>query len=338
MKAIQIVKSGKPEDMQLIELPIPDPANDQILVRVHAAGVNFADILMVQGLYPDAPPKPFVPGYEVSGIVEKTGKDINNMKTGDRVVGFTHFGGYAEYALCGESAVRKIDESLSFIDAASLPVNWLTAYQSIFNTGPVTSGYTAVIHSTAGGVGIAAVQLLKQAGCNVIGTVGSDAKIDFVKSLGCDYVVNYRTENFVDAVNKITGKRNVDIILNSAGPDSVKIDLKLLRTNGRVVLIGAASFSGLNKLSLIWKYARQFKLGLFHLIGNSHGVYGVNMLSIMKDRIDLCENAYYEILKMISSGKVKPVIDSTFPLEKAADAHKRIISRQSIGKVVLTCG
>ncbi|MFC1564564.1 zinc-binding dehydrogenase [candidate division KSB1 bacterium] len=336
MKAVYITKTGSSEFLEVREAPVPEPAPDEILVKIHAAGVNFADILAAQGYYPDAPKTPFIPGYEVAGVVEKSGAEAGRFRTGQRVVGFTLFGGYAEYAVCKEFAVQEMDENLSFEESASIPVNWLTAYWSIYNTGLVFKGIRALVHAAAGGVGTAAVQLLKLEEAEIFGTAGSDEKLKFMRDLGVDHPVNYRNEDFQEAVEKIRGRKSLDLIIDSIGPDYLKKGLKLLRPNGRIVTMGVASISGKNKLSVLWTFLRHFKISPLHLIGNSQGVYGVGILKVAQEHPGLCMDALSKIMELFKEKKVRPVIDSTYPLEKASEAHARILSRKSIGKVVLT--
>ncbi len=336
MKAIYIPKTGSSKFLEVREAPVPEPAADEILVKVHAAGVNFADILAAQGIYPDAPEVPFVPGYEVAGIIEKLGSGVTRFSAGQRVVGFSHFGGYAEYTVCKEFAVQELDDSLAFENAASIPVNWMTAYWCIYNTGPVFKKIRALIHAAAGGVGVAAVQFLKLEDAEIFGTTGSDEKMEFLKELGVDHPVNYRTGDFQRSIEKVHGPRSLDLIIDSIGPDNLRKDLKLLHPNGRVILLGVADYSGRNKLSLAWKFLNQFKISPLHLLGHSHGVFGVNILALMKEHPEMSREAFKKIMGLFRERKVRPIIDSTYPLEKASEAHARILSRKSMGKVVLT--
>lgn len=335
MKSVQITGHGAPEKLKLTDAPVPEITDDQVLIKVAAAGVNFADILARQGLYPEIPKLPFIPGYEVAGTIEKAGKNAQNLKQGQRVAAFTNYGGYAEYAVSVPRFTAALDPSVAFTDAAAVPVNWLTAHHSIFYTGPVQKGDRALVHAAAGGVGIAAVNLLKNAGYIVYGTAGSDEKLDFLKSIGVDFPINYRTSDFQQVIEKESGLNSLDLIIDSIGGDYVKKGLKLLRANGRLILIGAASFAGLSKIARIWKYMRTFKIGPFHLIGNSHGVYGVSITKLIKQRPDLAEAQFRKIISMLNAGEIKPKIDGAYPFEKAAGAHARIESRKSIGKVVL---
>lgn len=341
MKAVQITGKGSAHTLKPVEIEKPKPTSGQILIKVEATGVNFADILARQGLYPDAPPMPFVPGYEVAGTIEECDSSVNDLKTGDRVVAFTNFGGYSEYAVSVPMFTRKISDDVTFESAAAIPVNWITAYHSIFNTGPVNPGDNALVHAAAGGTGMAAVHFLKQAGCTVFGTAGSPEKMDFLKQNGVDHPINYRGEYFSDAIQNVfdgrpEGSKGLDFILDSIGGDYLRDGLKLLRANGRLITMGFASFAGKSKIAIMLKMLRKFMINPINLLGHSTGVYGVYLAKIMKERPDLCSQAFDRIIAQLNEGSIRPVIDSTFPLSDAGKAHERIESRKSIGKVVLT--
>jgi len=227
MKAVQITGHGAPGMLKLVDAPDPEPSDDQVLIKVEAAGINFADILSRQGLYADAPPPPFVPGYEVAGTIAGIGKDVRDLKEGDRVTALCGFGGYAEYAISVPLFTRKLADNVSFYSGAAVPVNWTTAYHSIYLTGPVNAGDRALVHAAAGATGIAAVKMLKASGCTVFGTAGSDRKVGFLKNIGVDYPINYREEDFVKAVKKAVGERALDLIIDSIGGVSIRKGLKL---------------------------------------------------------------------------------------------------------------
>lgn len=336
MKAVQIVKTGPPESLKIVDIPAPEPGENELLIKVHVTGVNFADILCRQGLYPEAPPRPFVPGYEVAGTVEAKHDSVQGFKTSDRVIGLSNFGGYAEFAVCNANFVRPLNSSISFEEGAAVPVNWLTAYHCLYGTGLLEKDFKVLVHSAAGGVGIAALQLLKSAGCFIIGVAGTKEKKDFLKQFGVNLAINYRDEDFAGRVVKETGKRSLDIILDATGGKNFKKEWKLLRANGRIVSFGAASFSGKNKLAIFFKLTTQFKTNILRLMGNSHGVYGVNIRKIVEESPGLAGRSFDEVMKFIESHGIKPVIDSSYSLEKAGEAHKRLESGKSIGKIVLT--
>ena len=336
MKAVHIVKPGPPETLEIVDLPVPEPKDDEVLVNVNAAGVNFADILMRTGLYRTAPARPFVPGFEVSGTVERIGKSVSEFSEGQRITGLTDFAGYAEYAVCKGSLIRPLIDSLTFEEGASIPVNWLTAYHCLYFTGPLDKGYKVLVHAAAGGVGIAAIQMLKKAGCSVIGLAGTEEKIEYLRNYGVDCVINYRRENFSKRIIDKFGLKSIDIVLDSYGGKSFKKEWKLLKPNGRIISLGVASIAGKSKLSIAWDVIRYFKASILHLIGNSQGIYGVAMQKIFESRPDLTERAFDEVMQLIESGTSKPVIDSTYSINDVSHAHSRLESGKSIGKVVLT--
>ncbi|MFC1553829.1 zinc-binding alcohol dehydrogenase family protein [candidate division KSB1 bacterium] len=335
MRAIQIIKSGSPESLKIVELPIPEPREKEVLIKVFASGVNFADVLARQGLYPDSPDLPFVPGYETAGIVEKCGKNTDDFQPGDRVVGLTNFGGYAEYAVSPQIFTRKLDPSISFTAAASIPVNWITAYHCLFFTGPVNKDDKVLIHAAAGGVGSAVVQLLKNHGCYIIGTTGSNEKAEYLKDSGVDLVINYKEEDFADIVTKHFGRESIDIIIDSVGGDYYNKEWKLLRANGRIVSLGVASFSGRSKIYIMLFLLKKFRTNILKLLGNSQGVYGVNIRKIFVQRPDLAGAAFDEIMKLLKSGRINPVIDKVYALEDAYKAHRRLENGENTGKIIL---
>ncbi|MFC1562052.1 zinc-binding alcohol dehydrogenase family protein [candidate division KSB1 bacterium] len=335
MKAIQITKHGGPKVLVPADVPVPELNEDQLLINVKAAGINFADILSRQGLYADAPRPPFTPGYEIAGVVEKVGTNVTGFSEGDRVTAITNFGGYAEYAVSHPAFTFKLDNSVSFIYGAAIPINWITAYHSIFFTGIVNKGDRVLIHAAAGGTGIAAVRLLKSRGCVVFGTAGSENKLKFLKNIGVDYPINYREEDFSKAVKNVVGERGIDLIIDSIGGDYIRKGLKLLRANGRIVVMGFASFAGKSKVAISFRSLKKFMVSPFHLMGYSNAVYGVYISRIIKDRPDLCTKAFSKVVEMLNAGKISPTIDSMYSLENAADAHRLIENRKTIGKVIL---
>ena len=183
MRAVSIRRAGPPESLECGDMPLREAGDGEVRIRVHRAGVNFADVLARQGIYPDAPKPPFVPGYEVSGVVESAGKGADGLRAGDRVAAFTRFGGYAEFALADARFAVPLTPDIDFPTAAAVPVNFATAYHCLFRTGPLSPGDRVLIHAAAGGVGLAAVQMAKGAGAELFGTAGSGEKIDFLRTI-----------------------------------------------------------------------------------------------------------------------------------------------------------
>jgi len=335
MKIIKIVKKGKPERLSYEGSSIPMPKEDEVLIQVKAAGVNFADILARQGLYPEAPKRPFTPGYEIAGIVESTGEKVKNFSKGQKVVAFTNFGGYAEFVSPPSYLVRLLPDDKPFEEAAGLPVNFITAYHSLFNTGSFTRGNRVLIHAAAGGVGLAAVQLCTIMDCEIFGTAGSEDKIRFLKSNGVHYPINYRVFDYIEEILKISPEKKFDIILDSIGGKRILQELKLLQGHGRIVNLGISTITGKRKLEILFELMKTKKIHPLKLLSSSKGVYGVNIRKLWEFRPDLGKTTFDNVMQLYNEGKIKPVIGKVFPLERAADAHAFLESRKSIGKVVL---
>jgi NADPH:quinone reductase-like Zn-dependent oxidoreductase len=238
VRAVEIRRTGPPESLECGEIPLREAGEGEIRIRVHRAGVNFADVLARQGIYPDAPKPPFVPGYEVSGVVETAGQGVTGMRAGDRVAAFTRFGGYAEYAVADARFAVPLPPGFDFTTGAAVPVNFATAYHCLFHTGPLHPGDRVLIHAAAGGVGLAAVRMAKGAGAILFGTAGSGEKIDFLRRYGVDHPIDYHSQDFVEEVRKATGGEGVDVILDSIGGRMIGQDLRVLRPGGRIVSLG----------------------------------------------------------------------------------------------------
>ena len=338
MRAVVITEHGNPDVLRTEERPDPEPQAGEVLVRVHAAGVNFADVMARMGLYPDAPDLPFVPGYEIAGEVESVGEGVEGLEPGDRVAGGTRFGGYAELAVTQASALVEVPEDWSFGEAAALPVVYATAYAGLVSFGNVRAGERVLVHAAAGGVGIAATQIAKLLGAEVFGTA-SPEKHDAVRGFGVDHPIDYRNKDFVDEVRRITGDEEaLDLVLDAIGGRSWKQSYSLLRPGGRLVCYGAAAVVGGEKRNLAKAAATLARTPRFNPIkmsSESKSVIGLNMLRLWDARGDL-EEFVEPLSQWASQGLIRPVIAETFPLERAADAHRMLQERRNVGKVVLT--
>ena len=318
MKAVEIPRPGPPEVMRVVEKPDPQPKPGELLIDVRAAGVNFADIMGRMGLYPDAPPFPFVCGYEVAGT----------LADGRRVLAFTRFGGYASKAVSPERAVVPLPDTMSFEEGAAIPVVYSTAWVALVAMARVAAGDRVLVEQAAGGVGIAAIQIAKQAGAEVWGVVSTDAKAEFLRGLGVTALVRGRDP----------WPRDLDLILDPTGASALPRDLEHLTPSGRVVLFGASEMVGGRTRSLLragWRYFRRPRIDPYDLMNRNRGIYGLNMLTLSQRR-DLIDRGMREIMKGAAEGWINPRVDRTFPLERAAEAHAYIQDRRNIGKVVLT--
>lgn len=338
MKAIPFHRPGAPEGLKVEDWPAPAPRSNEVLIEVKAFGLNFADIVARKGQYNDAPRFPFVPGYEVSGIVREVGADVKNFKTGDEVLALTLFNGYAELAVADERATVLKPKKMGFADAASIPVNFLTAYHALFETGTLRPGANVLIHAGAGGVGLAAIQMARNAGCTIFATAGSAKKLDLLAENGVQHPINYQTSDFEREVLRIAGGAKIDVVLDSVGGSYFKKDLNLLRPHGRVVAYGAATFSERNlfKLpALIPQVVSMLTLSMIDLMLHSKGFYGVNMLRIAKENPDLMAHELQQIMKDFSAQKLKTVISRQLSWRQIGEAHNLLESRATTGKIVL---
>eukprot|EP01094_Clydonella_sp_ATCC50884_P002048 TRINITY_DN1156_c0_g1_i5.p1 TRINITY_DN1156_c0_g1~~TRINITY_DN1156_c0_g1_i5.p1 ORF type:complete len:296 (+),score=73.71 TRINITY_DN1156_c0_g1_i5:73-960(+) len=277
MRAVQYQKACAAADLAISNVPRPVPKAGEILVKVRAFGLNFADIVSRNGKYKDAPPFPFVPGYEVAGTVECFGEEAEAAGApygvGDRVLAFTMFGGYAEYAIAPLEGVLPLPDDWTFEMGASIPVQFATAWHCLFETGALRKSSRVLLHAAAGGVGQAAIQLCRSAGCEVvIGTCGSPQKMELIGEKGVTHPINYRTEDYAARVQEMFPE-GIDVILNSLGGDTIKKDLALLRPGGRVVAFGAAQLSGAPWYSLIGKVISMLTVNAIDLLMTSSGAH-----------------------------------------------------------------
>jgi NADPH:quinone reductase-like Zn-dependent oxidoreductase len=336
MRSVWITRTGPPEVLEVRDGPDPAPAAGQALIRVRASGVNFADVMARLGFYPDAPPRPCVVGYEVAGTIEALGPGADGgLRPGARVVALTRFGGYAEAVAVPTAQIFPLDDAMPFEDAAAIPVNYLTAVLMLRHFGNVKRGERVLVHAAAGGVGMAAIQLCRIAGAEVIGTA-SAAKHATLRDAGVAHAIDYRTQDFEAEVRRITGGRGVDIVLDATG--AFRKSYRCLAPLGRLVCFGMSGAS--TGLAPSWLSAakRIATLPWFHpirLMNDNRAVIGVN-LGHLWDRIELLRDEMLALLADWKAGRIRPVVGKTFPLVDAAGAHRYLQERQNVGKVVLT--
>jgi NADPH:quinone reductase-like Zn-dependent oxidoreductase len=337
MRSVWIPRTGPPEVLEVRNGPDPVAGPGQAMIRVRATGVNFADVMARVGLYPDAPKLPCVVGYEVAGTVEGVGAGADGgLAHGRRVVALTRFGGYAEAVAVPATQVFPLPDTMSFEEGAAVPVNYLTAVLMLRHFGNVRTGDKVLVHAAAGGVGMAAIQLCKLAGAEVIGTA-SASKHAQLAAMGVQHAIDYRTQDFETEVRRITGGRGVDIVLDATG--AFRKSYRCLAPLGRLVcfgLSGAATGMAPSRLAAL---PRLLALPWFHpirLMNDNKAVIGVN-LGHLWDRIELLRQEMLALLADCEAGRLKPVVGKTFALTEAAAAHRYIQERQNIGKVILTC-
>ena len=320
MKAVVIEKLGGPEVLKIAEVPKPEVKPGMVLIKVRAAGINFADTLFRQGQYMMQPKLPDIPGFEAAGEIEAVGPGVTNLKPGQRVAAMGSKM-YAEYALAPATQVIVLPDSLSFEEGAAFPIQVLTAWHMLHTSHKTEPGQTVLVHSAAGGVGLVAVQIAKASGARVIGTVSSDNKISLVKEHGADEVINYATKDFAEEAKRLTGGRGVDLILDAVGATTLEKGLTCLAPFGHLILYGRAG-------------GPPEPLNLFRLFENSVKVSGFTLYTVAAVP-DVMRRGIEESIRLVAEKKVKIVIGKTFPLAQAAEAHRFIESRQSTGKLVL---
>ncbi len=325
MKAVVITKPGAPEVLQLQDRDTPEPGPGEILVKVFAAGVNRPDVAQRKGHYPPPPgASPDVPGLEVSGVVERMGKDCSALKVGDKVCALLSGGGYAEYCSVPEGQCLPIPRGLSFVDAASLPETFFTVWSNVFDRAKLGHKEKLLVHGGSSGIGVAAIQMAKAWGATVYVTAGSDEKCVFCENLGAEKAINYKTEKFKEEIKRLTSNKGIDVILDMIGADYTPENLEILREEGRLVLINIMK-------------GDETTIKLSQVMRKRLTITG----SLLRPRDTGFKSAIAAKLKefvwpWLESGKVKPVIFETFPLEKAAEAHRLMESSKHIGKIVLT--
>jgi NADPH:quinone reductase-like Zn-dependent oxidoreductase len=337
VRAVWITKAGGPEVLAVRESPDPQPGPGEVRIAVRAAGLNFAEVMARQGLYPDAPKLPCVVGYEVAGMVDALGDGAAGLEVGQRVLALVRFGGHATSVCAPVGQVLPIPEELDFPAAAALPVNYLTAYHMLFRVANLRPGARVLVHMAAGGVGLAVLQLCRTVPEVVTFGTASAAKHPVLREEGCTHPIDYRTEDYVERVRELTGDEGIDLVLDPLGGRDWKRGLGLLRPVGHLIAYGFANLSGGERRSLR-RLAAQFTgvpvLTPFAMMNHNRTVSGVN-LGHLWGRTDLLREELTAVLDLWRAGAVRPRIDGVFPFEQAAAAHRRLGERRNVGKVIL---
>src|SRR5438270_6758698 len=336
MRAIVTTSNGDVSVMKVEERPDPQPQTGQVLVRVKAAGLNFADILARQGLYPDGPPKPCVMGYEVSGVVEAVGDDVDRNLIGKAVIAMTRFGGQAELVAVPATQVFAKPDGLSFEQAAAIPVNYLTAWALLVSMGGLKKDEAVLIHNAGGGVGLAALDIAKHIGAKTFGTA-SASKHEFLRQRGLDHAIDYRNQDWLPVLIDLTQGKGVELVIDPLGGDSWKKSYRALRATGRMGVFGmsVASASGIRgKLRALKAVAQMPRFNPLALMNRNKGVFGLN-LGHMWGEGEKVRGWTQEIMRGVAEGWVQPYVDRAFPFDQIADAHRYLEARKNTGKVVL---
>jgi NADPH2:quinone reductase len=324
MTAIGIKAPGGPTMLVPEERPVPAPGTGEILVKVAAAGVNRPDVMQRQGLYPPPAGAPDIPGLEIAGEVATLGDGVSRWKIGDRVMALVIGGGYAEYCLAQESHALPLPKGFSMVEGAAVPETFFTVWHNVFERGGLKSGETLLVHGGSSGIGTTAIQLAKAFGARVIVTAGSPEKCEACRKLGADVAVNYKSEDFVAATKTATGGKGADVILDMIGGDYIERNYEAACVEGRIVQI---AFQGSSKANVDF---RRIMLKRLHHTGSTLRSRTV------ADKGAIAHTLEAKVLPLLNTGRVKPIIDSTFPLREAAAAHARMESSAHIGKIVLT--
>jgi NADPH2:quinone reductase len=323
MTVIGISKPGGPEVLVPETRAVPVPGPSEILIKVAAAGVNRPDVAQRSGSYPPPPGASDLPGLEVAGTVVALGASASRHKLGDKVMSLVAGGGYAQFCIAQDAQAMAVPAALSMIEAGAIPETLMTVWHNVFERGLLRPGETLLVHGGSSGIGTMAIQLAKAFGSTVIVTVGSKQKADACLKLGADRAINYKTEDFVAEVKTTTSDAGAHVILDMVGGDYVERNYEAAATDGRVVQI---AFLGGAKASV--NFARLMVKRLHHTGSTLRPRSNA-------DKAAMVAAIETKVMPLLRDGRVKPLMDSTFPLEKAADAHRRMESSEHIGKIVL---
>ena len=324
MTVIGISKPGGPEVLLPEQRSVPVPGPGEILIKVAAAGVNRPDVAQRSGSYPPPPGASDLPGLEVAGIVVAAGDGVSKHKIGDQVMSLVAGGGYAPYVLAPEAQAMAVPAALSIIEAGATPETLMTVWHNVFERGALQSGETLLVHGGSSGIGTMAIQLAKAFGAKVIVTVGSKDKADACTRLGANHAINYKTQDFVAEVKATTGGHGANAILDMVGGDYIERNYEAAAVDGRIVQI---AFLGGFKANV--NFTKLMVKRLTHTgstLRPRSNTDKAKMVAAIEDKV----------MPLIRAGRVKPLIDSHFPLEKASEAHRRMETSEHIGKIVLS--
>ena len=322
MKAIRVHKTGGPEVLQLDEIPEPTPGEGQVLVRVHAVGVNPVDTYIRAGAYARVPTLPYVPGTDGAGVVKAVGAGVRAVAVGDRVyiagtAGETSTGAYAEMALCNVSQVKPLPAAISFAQGAAVNVPYATAYRGLFHKARIVAGETVLVHGASGGVGIAAVQLARAMGLTVVGTAGSERGRKLVREQGAHHVLDHTAADYMTELGRVTDGRGPDVIIENLANVNLARDLEAVARYGRIVVIGNRGPIEINARLAMTKDAVIYGLSLFN--ATPHELASIHA----------------GLVAGLSNGTLRPVVGKELPLKEAAAAHTLVLERGAYGKIVL---
>lgn len=338
MRALWLVKHGGSDAWAVRETPDPAPLAGEVRIRVHACGLNFAELMARQGLYPDAPKLPAILGYEASGVIDAVGEGVDAARIGERVVALAKFGAHAELLCVRAGRALPIPPQMPFEAAAALPVTYLTAYHMLFHAANLRPGESVLVHMAAGGVGSAALQLCRTVeNVTTFGTA-SARKHEALRANGCTHPIDYHAVDYAREVRRLTDGRGVDIVLDPLGGSDTVKGYKLLGPGGRIVVYGFANMQRGERRSLFHVLRQGLSVPRFSplaLMAANRGVIGVN-IGHLWGQADLLDREMGALIALYNEGKIAPVIDVVLPLERAAEGYRRMETAQNVGKIIVT--
>lgn len=336
MKAVVLIKKGSAfKAFEIREVSKPMVGTGQVLIKVAAFGLNFADVMARRGMYKEAPPLPAILGYDVAGTIEEIGEGVVHVKRGDRVTAMTHFGGYAQYAVTSASAVAVIPDELDAATATALTTQYCTALYAAAEMVNLHSGDRVLIQSGAGGVGTALIQYATHLQCEIFATAGSESKLSYLKELGVQHPINYNKDDFEIVIKDITQQKGVDVIFDAVGGKSVKKGMRSLAPGGRLVCYGASALTNKN---IFGKIVTALQFGFYHpalLMMPSISIIGINMLRIADHQPQVIQRCLQQVMELYKAGIFKPSIAKVFLATAIGEAHDYLENRKSTGKVVV---
>ncbi len=322
MRAVVVERWVEPRDLKVHEVPELELKSGQVRVEVKAAGVNFFDILIVQGRYQVKPPFPFVPGSEIAGIVREVGEAVTDLSVGDRGVGAVPLGGFAERAVVPASLLQPVPETMSFEEAAGFPIVYPTSYAALVDRAALKSGETLLVHAAAGGVGIAAVQIGKALSARVIATAGGPQKLEVARGAGADHVIDYREGDWVAAVQELTDGRGADVIYDPVGGDVFDGSMKCIAWNGRLLVVG---FAG----------GRIPEVKANRILIKNIAVVGLHWGAHAAREPERVKQIFEELAELYAGGKIAPLVYRIYPLDEVPAALEALGSRGTYGKLII---
>lgn len=323
MRAVEITEPGGPEVLRVSTFPVPEPAEHEVLIRIHAAGINRPDVAQRQGIYPPPPGASPLPGLEIAGEVVAHGKNARRYPLGARVMALVSGGGYAEFATADERNVLPIPQNIDYTQAAAIPETFFTVWSNVFQRGHLAKGETLLVHGGSSGIGTTAIQLAKAFGSSVIVTAGTAEKCKACLDLGSDLAINYRTQDFVKEINDFTHENGVNVILDMIGGDYTELNYKIAAVEGRIVQI---AFLHGHKATI------NLNILMMKRLVHTGSTLRARDIAFKTEIADILQQKVWPLLE---NGTVAPLIDEILPLDQAAKAHERMEKSAHIGKIVL---